>query len=168
MPKFRKAALAALLSALAVAVANAQDYDGYPDSDDIRQTVARVSYISGDVSFARGDDPDEWQPADANIPLTLGDRTWTAGGKLELEVHGGNIVRLAGSTDLTALNLTEDTKQFSMSAGVASFQIRRLGDNEVFEVDTPNAAITFEGLGDYRIDVRQDGGTRIQVRRVAP
>jgi hypothetical protein len=48
---------------------------------------------------------------------------------------------------------------------VASFQIRRLGDDDVFEVDTPNAAITFERTGDYRIDVREGGDTRLQVRR---
>jgi hypothetical protein len=164
-----KAVAAALLIALAGAgSARAQYYDddnyGYADPD-IRQTVARVAYISGDVSFARGDDPDNWQPADANLPMTLGDRAWTSGGRLELQVHGGNIIRLAQSTDLAALNLTEDTKQFSLSAGVASFRIRRLGDDEVFEVDTPNAAVTFERTGDYRIDVRPDGDTRVQVRR---
>ena len=88
--------------------------------------------------------------------MTLGDRVWTAGGRLELQIHGGNIVRLANATDLAALNLTEDTQQFSLSAGVASFQIRRLGDDDVFEVDTPNAAITFERTGDYRVDVRDE------------
>ena len=169
MPKLTKAAMPALLLTLAsIGTARAQYYDdddyGYSDPD-IRQTVARVAYISGDVSFARGDDPDDWQPADANIPMTLGDRTWTSGGRLELQVHGGNIIRLAQSTDLTALNLTEDTKQFSMTAGVASFRIRRLLDDEIFEVDTPNAAVTFERTGDYRINVRPDGDTEILVRR---
>src|SRR4029077_20711227 len=100
--------------------------------------------VNGDVSFARGDDPDNWQPADPNVPMTLGDRVWTAECRLELEVHGGDIVRLARQTDLAALNLTEDTKQFSLSSGVASFNVRRFFENEVFEVDTPNAAVTFE------------------------
>ncbi len=168
MSTARKAVLAAVVAALAATVAHAQDYDGYanyPESDDIRQTVARLAYVSGDVSFARGDDPDQWQPANPNVPMTLGDRVWTAGGRLELQVHGGSIIRLANATDLAALNLTEDTKQFSLSAGVASFRILRLGDDEVFEVDTPNAAITFERPGDYRIDVRRDGDTRLQVWR---
>jgi hypothetical protein len=174
MSRLTKAAIAALLLTLAsIGSARAQysdydydyDYDyGYSDPD-IRQTVARLAYISGDVSFARGDDPDHWQRADPNIPMTLGDRTWTAGGRLELQVHGGNIIRLAQSTDLTALNLTEDTKQFSMTAGVASFRIRRLLDDEIFEVDTPNAAITFERTGDYRVNVRPDGDTEVLVRR---
>ena len=106
----RSAVLAALLAvAFAGGAAFAQDDYGSPDSD-IRQTVARLAYISGDVSFARGDDPDEWQPADANIPMTLGDRVWTADGRLELQVHGGNVIRLANGTDLAALNLTEDTQ----------------------------------------------------------
>ncbi len=167
--KVNRRALAALLAAaVAGGIALAQDYgapnEAIPDND-IRQTVARLAYVSGNVSFARGDDPDQWQPANPNVPMTLGDRVWTAGGRVELQIHGGNVIRLAKSTDLTALNLTEDTQQFSVSAGVASFQIRRLGDDDVFEVDTPNAAITFEREGDYRIDVREGGDTRLQVRR---
>ena len=173
--KWKSALFAAIFAAAAGGVASGQGYQdqpypdqNYPDASgnepQVQQTVARLSYINGDVSFARGDDPDDWQPADANVPMTLGDRIWTADGRLELQIHGGNVVRLAKQTDLTALNLTEDTKQFSMSAGVASFRVRRLYEDEVFEVDTPNGAITFESPGDYRIDVRPDGDTRLQVR----
>jgi len=136
------------------------------EEQDVQQTVARVSFIAGGVSFSRGDDPDNWGPADVNVPMTLGDRAWTGdGGRLELQVHGGNLVRLSARTDLQALNLTNDVKQFSLSLGTASFSIRRLGDNEVFEVDTPNSAVTFERPGDYRIDVNDGGDTRVQVRR---
>ncbi|HEY1434208.1 MAG TPA: hypothetical protein VGG65_02475, partial [Thermoanaerobaculia bacterium] len=35
-----------------------------PPDQEIRQTVARVSLISGNVSFSRGDDPDTWSPVD--------------------------------------------------------------------------------------------------------
>lgn len=133
---------------------------------EIQQTVARISYVTGGVSFSRGDDPDDWQPADLNLPMTLGDRVWTGDdGQIELQVHGGSIVRLAARTDLQALNLTDSMKQFSLSTGTASFQVRRLGDEEVFEVDTPNSAITLERPGDYRIDVDADGNSRVQVRR---
>ena len=137
-----------------------------PDPD-IQQTVARISLVTGnDVSFSRGDDPENWQPADLNVPMTLGDRVWTGDdGRIELQVHGGSVVRLAGRTDLQALNLTGSMKQFSLSLGTASFQVRRLADDEVFEVDTPNTAVTFERPGDYRVDVDNDGNTRVQVRR---
>jgi hypothetical protein len=163
----KRAALVAWITAFAAlgatAPVSAQPYSGN-DSDEIRQTVARLSFVSGDVSFARGDAPDEWQLADPNVPMTLGDRAWTAAGRLELQVHGGQVVRLGSDTDLTVLNLTEETKQLSLSAGTGSFEIPRLGADEVFEVDTPNAAITFERPGNYRIDVNANGDSRLQVR----
>ena len=145
--------------------ARAQSPQYGPDSSDIRQTVARVSYLSGPVSYARGDSPDEWQAPDVNVPLTLGDRVYTGrGGRMELQIHGGTSVRLDADTDLAALNLTEDTKQFSQTIGVAAFQVRRLEAEEIVEVDTPNAAVTFDAPGDYRIDVDGDGNTRVSVR----
>ena len=65
----------AFLSALLCApFAAGQGRDEYGE---IRQTVARISYLSGEVSFSRGDDPDNWQPADRNVPMTLGDRIYT-------------------------------------------------------------------------------------------
>jgi hypothetical protein len=148
---------------LAASPARAQDRDDYGD---IHQTVARISYVNGDVSYARGDDPDGWQAADRNVPMTLGDRLYTGSkSRIELQVHGGDVVRLGARTDFGALNLTDETKQFSMQAGVASFQIRNLSDSEVWEVDTPNSAVTFEAPGDYRIDVDTNGDTRVFVRQ---
>ena len=157
-------ALGALLFLLLpAAFAAGQQRDEYGE---IRQTVARISYLSGEVSFSRGDDPDDWQPADRNVPMTLGDRVYSASrSRLELQIHGGNSIRLGAQTDLAALNLTDDTKQFSVKAGVASFEIRRLSEDELFEVDTPNAAVTFERPGEYRVDVDESGNTRIAVRQ---
>ena len=96
-----------LASALLFATgASAQERDEYgnsvaattapdPGGDDIRQTVARISAIDGEVSYARGDAPDDWQAADRNVPVTLGDRLYTgAQGRAELQVHGGSIVRI--------------------------------------------------------------------------
>ncbi len=136
------------------------------NDEDIHQTVARISYMSGGVSFSRGDDPDDWQAADLNVPVTLGDRVYTGDdGRLELQVHGGNSARLDSQTDLATLNLSDDTKQFSLNEGTASFDVRRLADEEIFEVDTPNAAVTFERSGQYRLDVDADGNTRVGVHR---
>ena len=147
---------------LLISTAGAQQRDEYGE---VNQTVARISYIAGDVSFLRGDDPDNWQPADRNVPMTLGDRVYTGGrSRIELQVHGGDVIRLGARTDLGALNLTEDTKQFSVHAGVSSFQVRHLSDYETFEVDTPNASVSFERPGDYRVDVDSNGNTRVAVR----
>ena len=160
--RHNRATILGIFLTAAAAAASAQPYG---DSPEIRQTVARVGYFSGDVSFARGDDPDDWQPADLNVPMTLGDRVWTGDGRLELQVHGGHLIRLASGTDLTALNLSDDTKQFSISAGSSFFRIRSLRGDEVFEVDTPNSAVTLERAGDYRVNVDPNGNTQVEVRR---
>ena len=155
--------LGAFLFILTAPFAAAQARDEYGE---VRQTVARISFLSGEVSFARGDDPDDWQPADRNVPMTLGDRIYTGRrSRLELQLQGGDFLRLGAHSDLSALNLTDDTKQFSLRSGVASIQVRRLSDNEIFEIDTPNAAVTFDRPGDYRVDVDEDGYTRVSVRR---
>src|SRR5450759_2663156 len=158
----RGRALVALLGTLALASASQAQS---PNGDDLQQTVVRVAYFSGEVSYSRGDNPDDWQPASLNFPRTLGDRLYTASGsRLELQTEGATIY-LAPETDLAALNLTYEVKQFSLGMGSASFRIRRIGPGETFEVDTPNAAVTFDRAGEYRIDVDRDGNTRVIVNR---
>jgi uncharacterized protein DUF6600/FecR-like protein len=159
--------LGSVLFGVFSSVASAQYRDDYRQDDygDIRQTVARISFLSGEVSFSRGDDPDYWQAADRNVPMTLGDRIYTGSrSRVELQIRGGELIRLGGRTDFAALDLTEDSRQFSLTSGVASVRIRRLSRSEIFEIDTPNAAVTFEEPGDYRVDVDQEGFTRVAVR----
>ena len=163
--------LAALILALplaAVALAQgANEYGEEPEQQaNVVQTVARVAYLDGGASFARGDEPDDWQAADVNVPMTLGDRIYTNDhSRMELQVHGGDTIWAGAHTDLAALNLTEDTKQFAVKSGVATFRVRQMDANDVWEVDTPNAAVNFESAGDYRVRVDQDGNTRIAVER---
>jgi hypothetical protein len=138
----------------------------FQDDDDIEQTVARVSYVSGPVSYGRGDDPDDWDPAITNLPFTLGDRIYSSpDGRAELQLPGGNFVRIGRGSYLTALTLTYDTKQFYLGNGAATIIIRRLDPDEIFEVDTPNMAVTFDTPGRYRVEVDDDGNTRGVVRR---
>ncbi len=162
--KTRIRPVAGLASALVLAAlcrpASAQPGD---DGSDIRQTVARVSFVQGEVSYARGDDPDNWQGADPNLPVTVGDRLYTGSGSVEMQLPEGAAVRLGTGTDLVALNLTDDVQQFAVKAGVSSFSIPRLDRDVTFEVDTPNAAVTFEEAGRYRIDVDEQGQTRVSV-----
>ena len=153
--------LVALTSADRVQAQQRDEYGDVNASDVSYQTVARISYLSGNVSFARGDDPDNWQAADQNVPMSA----------RRSHLHGREEPRRASSprrrrrsalgarTDLSALNLTDDTKQFAVKSGIASFHVRELDDNDVFEVDTPNAAITFEQAGDYRVEVDDSTAT---------
>ncbi|HEX9442749.1 MAG TPA: FecR family protein [Candidatus Binatia bacterium] len=153
----------------APAPARGQPYQDYQDpgyDDEIDQVAARVSYVQGPVSYGRGDDPDNWDPAVVNVPFTLGDRLYSsADGRAELQLPGGNFVRLGRGSYLTALTLTEDTKQLYLGNGAVTVNLRRLDPDEVFEIDTPNSAVTLEGPGRYRVEVDEDGNSRIVVRR---
>lgn len=136
--------------------------EGYQD-DGIRQSVARISHFEGAVSFNRGDSPDDWQPASLNYPMTLGDRIWTdRNSRVELELPGGTVY-LGPETELAALDLTRDVRQLSLALGRASFRIRRMDRDEVFEVATPNVSVTFETPGSYRVDVDEEGNSRVTV-----
>ena len=122
-------ALAAMLLAVPPAAAQYADnpYDSDERDDGIRQSVARVSWFQGGVSFNRGDDPDDWQPASINYPMTLGDRIWAArDARVELQLRGGTVY-LAPESELAALDLARDVRQLSLSLGTASFRIRRTG-----------------------------------------
>ena len=91
--------------------------------------------------------------------MTIGDRVWTGNaGRLELQAPGFRAF-LAPGTELAALNLTEDVQQYSVSQGTASFRVVSMDDEDVFEIDTPNAAITLERLGLYRVYVDSNGDT---------
>ena len=156
---------AALLFAGAASSLCAQDYQTPPDTG-IDQTVARVSYVDGSVSYARGDDPDQWQGLDPNVPMTIGDRVYTdQAGTIELELTHGGRIEVGPQTDLTAVNMTDQVQQFAVNSGVTSFAVRHLPAGSVFEVDTPNSAVTFDQNGLYRVDVDQNGETRLTVHR---
>jgi len=159
--KSRSAAGGALLlfafSLLGVGSVRAEER--YPD-------VARLSLVSGAVTHSRGDDPGEWNDAVENVPLVAGDRLYAAqDGRTEVELSAGSFIRLAPRSYLTALNLSDDIKQFYLGEGEASFNIRRLAADEDFEIDTPNVSVTFEEPGRYRVVVDENGNSRIVVRR---
>jgi len=129
-------------------------------------SVARISFVSGPVSYSRGDDPDEWDDAIENVPLTIGDRIYAPeDGRAELQLPSGNFVRLAPRSYFSALNLSDDIKQFYLGEGASSFNIRRLRSDEVIEIDTPNVSVTLDQPGRYRIAVDENGNSRISVRR---
>ncbi len=158
-------ALSAIILAFPPAAAqyDRNPYDGDERDDGIRQSVARVSWFQGGVSFNRGDDPDDWQPASINYPMTLGDRIWAASdARVELQLRGGTVY-LGPESELGALDLARDVRQLSLTLGTASFRIRRIDRDEIFEVATPNVSVTFETPGIYRIDVDEQGNSRVSV-----
>ncbi len=117
--------------------------------------VARLNYETGAVSFRPGSIED-WTPAVPNYPLTAGDHLWTdVGAQAELHV-GSAAIRMREQTALSFLNLDDRTVQLSLTQGAIHIRIRSLREDEIFEVDTPNASLSLLRPGEYRIQTDGD------------
>ena len=83
---------------------------------------------------------DDWAPAETNRPFTTGDYLYTdQGAQAELHLDVA-VMRMGPQTSFGFLNLDDQTVQIKLSEGEMHFKIRNFGQNQVFEVDTPNAA----------------------------
>lgn len=153
----RKLVLFPALLAIAVGPLLAQ-------ADDPPSRVARLNLLSGSVSFRPGS-VEEWTAATLNYPLTTGDHLW-ADTDSRVEIHAGSTaIRMAGRTGVSVLNLDDRTVQLALTDGTLHIRLRHLDDDETFEVDTPNVAITLLRAGEYRIDADGDAGaTSLTVR----
>ncbi len=134
------------------------------DDDDPPSRVARLGYMQGSVSFQPAGET-EWVGAVPNRPMSTGDQLWTdEDGRAEVQL-GSAVIRLAPLTTFSFLNLDDDTVQIQLTSGAINITIRRLVDEDDFEVDTPNQAFTAVQPGHYRIEAGSDGNyTVISVR----
>src|SRR3989449_11222715 len=110
--------------------------------------VGRLSFLSGSVSFRPGS-VDDWATATTNYPLTTGDHLWTdAGARAEITI-GSSAIRLAPQNAFGVLALDDRTTQGRLSQGAGVVRLRHLGDDEAFEIDTPNGAGSLLRPGSY-------------------
>ena len=146
--------------ALALAVALFMPQRAAADDDDPPARVARLSYTHGAVSFQPAGTED-WVSAVVNRPLTTGDKLWVDN-DARAEVHLGSAsIRLSSTTGFSFLNLSDNAVQLSLTEGTLRIRVRRLGDNETFEVDTPNLAFSVLRPGTYKISVNEGGDTTV-------
>lgn len=130
------------------------------DDEDPPSRVARLSFVRGDVSFNPAG-TDDWVSAVPNRPITTGDKLWTDN-NARAELHVGSaVIRLNGQTGFSFLNLNDQIMQLRLTEGTINLHVRRLGDNETIEVDTPNLAFSVLRTGRYRINVNEAGDTTI-------
>jgi hypothetical protein len=130
----------------------------YGDQGDPPARVARLSFAQGKVSFQPSGET-TWSEASVNRPVTTGDRIYTdPGASAELEV-GPFAVRLAGATDVTLANLTDQIMQLGVGQGSVRVTLYEMPTDNSVEVDTPNGALLLKSSGAYRIDTAADGNS---------
>ena len=128
--------------------------------DDPPGRVAHLSYVYGSASFRPGD-VNDWYPIEFNRPLTTGDHVFVDfAGTAELQI-GNGAMRLGSRTTMDILNLDDTSAQVRLSEGTLVIRLRYLGDQDNFEVDTPNLAFSLRQPGEYRIDVKTDTSTTV-------
>ncbi len=134
------------------------------DQDDPPTRVARIGYMEGSVSFQPAGETD-WVGAVPNRPMTTGDQLWAdKGSRAELQL-GSASIRLSENTGISFLNLDDDTVQVQLTSGTINISVRRLAENDDFEIDTPNQAFTILQPGRYRVEASEDGSyTVVSVR----
>jgi len=136
---------------LTVGISAQQDPGGPPPAQDPPSRVARLNWTSGAVSFQPAG-VDTWVPASLNYPLTTGDHLYTdTDGLAEMHI-GPNAIHLNFQSNFGFLNLDDATVQMRFTEGAMEVRLRALADQDVYEVDTPNGAITLLRAGDYRIE----------------
>ncbi len=149
---------------LALAIVVPLHHASAQDQDDPPARVARLGYMEGSVSF-RPAGEDDWVGAVPNRPMTTGDQLWTdQGSRAEVQL-GSAVLRLAPNTGFSFLDLDDDTVQLQLTSGAIYVTVRRLNNEDDFEIDTPNQAFTIFQPGHYRVEVGADGSyTVISVR----
>ena len=127
----------------------APDQGDQADQPDPPSRVARLSFIRGAVSFVPAGEND-WVEAQVNRPLITGDKLWTDhGSRAELEI-GASAIRIDEETSFDFLNLDDQTAQIELTQGAMNLRVRRLYDNQVYEIDTPTLAFVINRVGGDR------------------
>jgi hypothetical protein len=139
--------------------------------------VARIAYLQGNVSLEPSG-VETFSQAEANYPLTAGDRVYADLKALTELQTAGLTVRLSNGADLTIASLTDRIAQFGLAQG--SIRVNTLdlatpdGSAGTVEIDTPNGSVMVQTPGDLRVDSYPQSDTTIvtvtsgQVQITAP
>ena len=126
------------------------------DEGDPPGRVARLSDVEGAVSLQPAGVAD-WTAATVNRPVTTGDRLWAdQQSRAELDM-GDAAVRLGSITAFSFLNLDDAVAQMQLTAGALIVHVRDMPPGQVYEIDTPNVAVSLQQPGEYRVEVSGAG-----------
>jgi hypothetical protein len=122
--------------------------------------AARLSDVEGSVSLEPAGTQD-WTAATLNLPLTTGDRVWTdRNSRAELDL-GAAVIRLGSTTGFAFLSLGDATAQMQLTGGTLIVRVRDMAADQVYEIDTPNLALSLQQPGDYRVEVSERGDVTV-------
>jgi hypothetical protein len=142
---------------------NGQTQDGQAQEDQTQDPpgrVARLSDSQGSISF-RPASEDDWVSGTPNRPMVTGDDLWADEDSRAEVTVGSAAIRLGAKTGITFLELDDHLTQIRLAEGSLIVNARHVDDDDNYEIDTPNVALTLLQPGEYRIDVSEDGSQTV-------
>jgi len=143
------------------------------DASHIR--IIRISYVQGDVRFARdikgdplaGNENITWENAELNLPVRQGFVISTEKGRAEVEFENGSLALIGENTVLQFFDLSlEDgskTTRLILRQGTASFSVNP-SNGDYFSVTGGDFSIEADGHSAFRLD-NFDDGSRVNVMK---
>src|ERR1700761_2748067 len=135
--------------------------------------IVRISYVQGDVRFARdikgdplaGNENITWENAELNLPLRQGFVISTEHGLAEVEFENGSLALIGENTVLQFFDLSlEDgskTTRLILRQGTASFSVNPT-NGDYFSVTGGDFSVEADGHSVFRLD-NFDDGSRVNV-----
>ncbi|MBV8515241.1 MAG: FecR domain-containing protein [Acidobacteria bacterium] len=143
----------------------------FADASHIR--IIRISYVQGDVRFARdvkgdplaGNENITWENAELNLPVRQGFVISTENGRAEVEFENGSLALIGENTVLQFFDLSlEDgskTTRLILRQGTASFSVNP-SNGDYFSVTGGDFSVEADGHSAFRLD-NFDDGSRVNV-----
>jgi hypothetical protein len=133
------------------------------DDDQPGRGVARISLLNGDVSVKRGDSGD-FVAAAINAPLMVQDQVVTGtAARAEVQFDFANYLRVGPMSDVRLSELEYRKYMVQVGRGLVTWRVRRDSSADI-DINTPSITLRPLRQGDYRVEVMDDGTTRLTVR----
>jgi hypothetical protein len=145
-------------------ISAAAEYRFDEEEPDVKDRVARISYVKGDVQIKRSDN-DQWERVVLNLPIVEGDEI-TAGPDSRFEIQFGaySHLRVFERSSLKITSLKDNLVSVSLPEGNLSVSLARFDpDREAFEIDAPLTTVALLKQGRYRVDAGPAGYEAIRV-----
>jgi hypothetical protein len=135
------------------------------DAKYTNDTIGRLSFVEGKIFVQRASDLG-FEEGALNMPITEGDRIATSEGRAEVHFGRGNYIRLDDETKLDILNLPkkdDDVARIRVWSGNVYLVVGTLGKEKGIELHTADASFYVLDRGVFRVNVRENSDTEIQV-----
>lgn len=154
----------AILLLLSVISISASEYVFDSEEPDVKDRVARISFIKGDVQIKRADS-DQWEKAVLNLPVVAGDEITTAAdARIEIQFGAYSLLRVAERSTLRILTLKYGLAVVGLPEGGLALTLSRFDPaSDAFEIDAPRTTVAVQKAGRYRVDAGPTGYEALRI-----